>query len=201
MRYTSKRLTTEQEKRQQFQLRSEVYDKKFQYVKSHSGMEIDAYDTPRTVYTGVYSENVLVGCHRIIKSNDTMMFEQEYFGVFSKFPVRREKTIGELSRWTLKDVDFMRDLLKKDHTQSISMNLFRETYRALKVMGITHTYTQSYPILIKALQKKGFPMTVLQQETMDNADVVSLALIDWIEFEKVNQSCLTTWFLEVPELR
>lgn len=196
MRYSSKKLTTEQEKRQQFQLRSEVYDKKLQYVKSQSGMEVDAYDTPRTIYTGVYDENELVGCHRIIHSSDTMMFEKEYFGVFSKFPVRREKAIGELSRWTLKDADFMRDLLKKDHTQSITMHLFRETYRALKAIGITHTYTQSYPILIKALQKKGFPMTVLQQETMVNGDVVCLALIDWIEFERVNQASLLPWFLQ-----
>lgn len=203
-RFNVRVLKTEEDFEKYYELRYQIYCKKFGWIaENFFELERDRYDQHVDFAVGVFDCQMdeILGGHRCIRwtkeGRYTFMFQREYEQIFNDIKIEEGEHVGEFSRWTIHD-DFIKALMRREQWRSgPSIHLFKMDFLESKRRGIQKVYTHSYSTLIKALNKRGFPFHRIAIRSLSNGEQIELALMDWNEFEHLNQGTeLLDWFYE-----
>ena len=201
-RFNVRVLNTDEDFEKYYELRYHIYCKKFGWIAENVfELERDRYDQQVDFAVGVFDwqTDKIMGGHRCIRwreeGRSQFMFQREYERIFNDIEIEEGAHVGEFSRWTIHD-DFIKALMRRDQWRGgPSVHLFKMDFLESKQRSIQKVYTHSYPTLIRALNKRGFPFHRIAIRSLANGEQIELALMDWDEFEHLNQDTeLLTWF-------
>lgn len=184
-----KELTSDDEKKQAYQLRHDIFCKELKWVpESEIALETDAFDED-AVFLGVLNGyNQLIAFIRIIKPEKPFMLEEVFsFLVSPEHKIRKENDTAELSRLCIIPEARNHGAQGNFNTGMISMLLYKGIYRWCRSKGIKYLYYEVDYKFYKLLCQQGFLCEVIgTPHIMPDGVLATAAILDWEKFETVN---------------
>jgi N-acyl amino acid synthase of PEP-CTERM/exosortase system len=190
-----KDLTTDSEKIQAYCLRHRIFCQELGWMpQRENGQERDGYDY-KAVFLGVYDRRRrLLAFLRLIMPQTTFMLEREFSRLVGpEHKIRKEDDTVEVSRLCV--APEARNCKFSGHfdsqgisSESISMLLYKGAYRWCVRKDIRYLYFVVEQKIYKLLHLKGFPCKIIgRPKTMPDGEIAMAAIMDWREFEILNE--------------
>ena len=187
--FVIKELTNEDEKKQAYQLRHNIFCKELKWVpETETALETDTFDDD-AVFLGVLNGyKQLIAFIRIIRPEKRFMLEEIFSClVSSEHTIRKENDTAELSRLCIIPEARNHAMQTNFNTGMISMLLYKGVYQWCRSNAIKYLYFEVEYKFYKLLCKQGFFCEIIgTPHIMPDGILATAAILDWEKFETVN---------------
>jgi len=199
-----KTLMTKEEKDEAYHLRHQVFAEELGWVpRNEDCMEMDAYDCNCTMI-GLFADNRLIACLRILLPTQRFMIEQEFNAIMSDYKILKTPNTIEVTRFCIAS-DVRKSKVSTNFGMfPIMMALEKAFYHWCRHNEMDIVYMVVSNHFFRLLNLLGMPCSaVAPAVTMPDGVTALAAISSWTAFEKYNSKknpALLTWFRDFNQL-
>lgn len=191
-------LTKDYEKEAAYHLRHQVFAEELGWVRCNlERKEIDNYDNDG-VLIGVFANDKLVACLRIILPFNKFMIDEEFKNIIGDYKIQKTRKTIEVTRFCIDKAVRKKHVITKYGKFPIIMALEKAFYNWCKLNEINNVYMVISSSFFRLLNLLGMPCNPIATAVKMPDGVVALAAIShWTTFEKLSEEkrpSLLAWF-------
>ncbi len=195
---TASVLNSNKEKMMAYTLRHQVFAEELRWVSTNDKkLEIDKYDR-NCIMLGIFYNNELVACLRIIRSSEKYMLENEFAHLLGDHELQKNVETIEVTRFCLAPHVRNLQVSTKHGVFPFIMVLEKLFYTWCRNNGVDNAYMVVSKIFFRLLNLLGMPCKALAPEVIMPDGVRAIAAkSSWSAFEKENivkRPDLYNWF-------
>lgn len=196
-------LTAKRDMDMAYRLRYQVFNEELGWVaESRTRMEIDEYDE-NCILLGIFYDERLIGCLRIISSNQRFMIEKEFCFLMGKHHICKTEDTIEVTRFCIAQDIRKYKVSTKYGTYPIIMVLEKAFYNWCRMNDVDNVYMVVSKQFFRLLNLLGMPCTpIAEEQIMPDGVVAMAALSSWSAFEEYNYTrgkTILDWFKDCHE--
>src|ERR1039457_6236627 len=198
--YHVKDIRKESERIKVHRLRHRVFCEELGWVSiTRDALEVDAYDD-NAIFIAVFDQhNELKACLRVTLSTNHFMLEKEFpYLLGQDEKIRKSDDTIEISRLCVAPEARTEKISGNFGIHSLSLLLYKGLYRWCMMNRIRFLYLVVEEKVFRLFCASGFPCKMVRQpKEMPDGGVAAAAMLDWREFEVINNARrpkLFAWF-------
>jgi N-acyl amino acid synthase of PEP-CTERM/exosortase system len=191
-------LTHTYEKQEAYRLRYQVFAEELKWVpRDPNCLEVDDYDS-NCVLVGLFANNQLIACLRILQSFQDFMLEKEFKEILGGVEIQKTRKTIEVTRFCVKEEVRKSQVITKYGNFPVIMALEKAFYNWCRCNGKDDVYMVVSKNFFRLLNLLGMPCKELAPAIKMPDGVIALAATSsWSAFEeycKNKKPQLLAWF-------